>query len=120
MPLPEVELFTNLQRLPLQPCEGNHPTSPRQVRATFGPAFCFMHGDNNNPRAAWAYITAGEARMLSIARYNLWTEECLEELVARDIEVRMGRADITDDEDETKEDAADEDAAADEETKVEV
>jgi hypothetical protein len=79
-----------------------------------------MHGDNNNPRAAWAYITAGEARMLSIARYNLWTEECLEELVARDIEVRMGRADITDDEDETKEDAADEDAAADEETKVEV
>jgi len=58
--------------------------------------------------------------MLSIARYNLWTEECLEELVARDIEARMGRADITDDEDETKEDAADEDAAADEETKVEV
>jgi hypothetical protein len=30
MPLPEVELFTNLQRLPHQPCAGNHPSSPRQ------------------------------------------------------------------------------------------
>jgi hypothetical protein len=108
MPLPEVELFTNLQRLPHQPCSGNHPSSPRQVRACFGPAWCFMHGDNNNPRAGWVYITAGEARMLTIARLNLWSEDCLEELIARDIEVRMNRVDLTDDEEEAKEDAAEE------------
>jgi hypothetical protein len=115
MPLPEVELYTNLQRLPLQPWEGNHPSSPRQVRACFGPAFCFMHGDNNNPRACWAYITAGEARMLTIARLNLWTEDCIEELIAREIEAHMERVVLTDDE-ETKEDAAEETI---EETKTE-
>jgi hypothetical protein len=106
MPLPEVELFTNLQRLPHQPCAGNHPSSPRQVRACFGLAWCFMHGDNNNPRAGWAYILADEARLLSIIRYHLWMQECLEELIARDIEARMGRVDLTDDEEETKEETA--------------
>jgi hypothetical protein len=110
MPLPEVELYTNLQRLPLQPCEGNHPSSPRQVRVCFGPSFCFMHGDNNNPRAGWAYITAGEARMLTIARLNLGSEGCLEELIARDIEVRMNRVDLTDDEEEAKEETIEEEA----------
>jgi len=108
MPLPEVELFTNLQRLPHQPCAGNHPSSPRQVRACFGPAWCFMHGDNNNPRAGWAYILATEARSLSISRANLWTDDCLEELIARHLEVRFARTDL-----------ADEDATEDEETKTE-
>jgi hypothetical protein len=106
MPLPEVELYTNLQRLPHQPCEGNHPSSPRQVRACFSPAFCFMHGDNNHPRAGWTYITAGEARILTIARLNLWTEDCLEELIAREIEAHMERVAITDDEEEAMEETA--------------
>jgi hypothetical protein len=65
-----------------------------------------MHGDNNNPRAAWAYITSDEARLLSIIRYHLWMQECLEELIARDIEARMGRVDLTDDEEEAKEETA--------------
>ncbi|KAE9340908.1 hypothetical protein PF008_g10897 [Phytophthora fragariae] len=105
LPLSDVGLFTNLARLPTQPCTGNHPSSPRQVKACFGPAFCFMHGDNNNPQPAWAFITSGEARMLTLARRNLWTEECLEELIARDIEAHMERVELTDD-DEAK-DAAD-------------
>jgi hypothetical protein len=65
---------------------------------------------NNNPRAGWAYITAGEARMLTIARLNLGSEGCLEELIARDIEVRMNRVDLTDDEEEAKEETIEEEA----------
>jgi hypothetical protein len=72
------------------------------------PSLVLHARDNNNPRAGWAYITAGEARMLTIARLNLWSEDCLEELIARAIEVRMNRVNLTDDEEETKEDAAEE------------
>jgi hypothetical protein len=53
--------------------------------------------------------------MLTIARLNLWTEDCIEELIAREIEAHMERVVLTDDE-ETKEDAAEETI---EETKTE-
>ncbi|EGZ11004.1 hypothetical protein PHYSODRAFT_304692 [Phytophthora sojae] len=103
MPLPDVELFTNLARLPTQPCAGNHPSSPRAVKACFGPAWCFMQGDNNNPASAWAFITADEARLLTLARRNLWTQDCLDELVARDLEEHMERVELTDDESKDEE-----------------
>jgi hypothetical protein len=53
--------------------------------------------------------------MLTIARLNLWTEDCIEELIAREIKAHMERVVLTDDE-ETKEDAAEETI---EETKTE-
>jgi hypothetical protein len=71
-----------------------------------------MHGENNNPRAGWAYILATEARSLSISRANLWTDDCLEELIARDLEVRFNRTDLADEEDATE----DEETKKEEET----
>ncbi|KAG7375817.1 hypothetical protein PHYPSEUDO_015189 [Phytophthora pseudosyringae] len=106
MPLPPVELYTNLSRVPTQQCSGNHPSSPRQVKAAFAPAYCFMHGNNQDPACGWAYITRDEAHLLSIARRNIWTAEALEEMIARDLEVGMNAVAIeetTDEEEETKE-----------------
>ncbi|KAE8959396.1 hypothetical protein PR003_g31747 [Phytophthora rubi] len=73
MSLPDVELFTNLASCRRSSARG----ITRQVRAS--------------------------SHAVTLARHNLWTEECLEELIARDIEAHVERVELTDD-DEAKDD----------------
>ncbi|ETI31002.1 hypothetical protein F443_21955 [Phytophthora nicotianae P1569] len=94
MPHPPVVLYLNTQNMPRVQCAGRHPTSPRNVRAAFGPAYCHHHGNNQDPHAGWAYITREEAQLLSIARRNTWTQDALEEMVARDLEEHMERVEL--------------------------
>ncbi|KAF1774353.1 hypothetical protein GQ600_19738 [Phytophthora cactorum] len=72
------------------------------VRATFCPAYCHYHGNNQEPHAGWAYIAREEARLLSIARRNLLTQDAVEEMIPRDVEEQMERVEIGDDVDEVK------------------
>jgi hypothetical protein len=96
MPLPPCRLYTNLTRLPTQQCGGNHPSSPRSVRAEFAPAYCHHHGNNADPTVGWAYLTRDEATMLTILRQRLWFDEALSELRARDLEVGIQSVEIAD------------------------
>ncbi|KAG7375563.1 hypothetical protein PHYPSEUDO_000649 [Phytophthora pseudosyringae] len=106
--LPPVELYTNTNQLPTVACPGNHPVSPRSVKACFPPAFCWAHSRNQAPKAGWAYITAEEAAMLSILRRFGWFQDAYEELLAREVEQQMNGVSIetdgseTDDAEETK------------------
>jgi hypothetical protein len=94
--LPPVELYTNLMHLPTVQCPGRHPASPKRIKAAFPPAYCHLHGNNRDPEAGWAYLIRGEARLLSIARLHGWTAECLDELIARDLEAQMDAVHVDD------------------------
>uniref|UniRef100_A0AAV2Z589 Uncharacterized protein n=1 Tax=Lagenidium giganteum TaxID=4803 RepID=A0AAV2Z589_9STRA len=67
-----VELYHNTASLPTQPCVCPHPPRKKHptVKATFPPAFCYhhRHHENNINRAGWGYITAEEARLISLLR----------------------------------------------------
>jgi hypothetical protein len=112
MPLPDVDLYLNVNQLPTVQCPGRHPASPKNIKATFPPAYCHWHGNNQDPHAGWAYITRDEARLLTIARRHDWSQDCLDELMARDLEAQMERVSVedaidtlttTDDDEESKE-----------------
>jgi hypothetical protein len=113
--LPQVELYTNTNQLPTVDCPGRHPVSPRAVKACFPPAWCWAHSRNQAPAAGWAYITSGEAAMLSILRRFDWFQDAYEEILAREVEQQMGDVSIagdnadTDDAEETKEEESKED-----------
>ncbi|ETM98043.1 hypothetical protein PPTG_19843 [Phytophthora nicotianae INRA-310] len=82
--------------MPRVHCAGNHPTSPRSVRAAFSPADCHHHGNNEDPHAGRAYVTREDLNLLIITRRNVWTQDTLEEMVARDLEEQMERVRIDD------------------------
>ncbi|KAE9317379.1 hypothetical protein PF001_g6872 [Phytophthora fragariae] len=108
MPLPHVELFVNVSHLPTVHCPGNHPSSPRNAKAAFPPSYCWAHANNQDPGACRAYITKAEAHMLSILRRHEWFDEAMDELQARDLEASMERVELTDEEEESKQEAKDE------------
>jgi hypothetical protein len=87
---------TNLLYLPTVQCPGRHPASPKRVKAAFPPAFCHHHSNNRDPEAGWGYLTREEARLLSIARAHDWPRDCLDELIARDLEAQMDAVHVED------------------------
>ncbi|KAG6609602.1 uncharacterized protein IUM83_00988 [Phytophthora cinnamomi] len=90
MPLPLVQLYLNTNQRPTVQCPGNHQRSPRNVKATFPPAFCWTHANNQDSTAGWAYIKRDEAAMLTILRERGWFEDAYDELRACDLEDRLG------------------------------
>ncbi|GMF35594.1 unnamed protein product [Phytophthora lilii] len=72
-----VALHLSTLRVPAVKCEQCKNTS----RALFGPVYCHVHCNPNDPDQGWAYITREEAQLLTILRTRDWTSDALQDLL---------------------------------------